>query len=112
MLFKGIKGQFRVYPGYAYAFSADGKVVNLRTGKERKPQLNSKSGYPMIIMMSDGRYKGFYVHRCVAELFVPNPNNYNFVTHINGDRADNRAVNLAWISDEEFKASFKKKKKN
>lgn len=108
MYFKDIKGKFRIYPGYAYAFSSDGKVVNLRTQKERKPQYNSRNGYQMIIMMADGQYKGKYVHRCVAELFVDNPNGYNYVGHLDGDKQNNAASNLYWMSDEEFKAKRKK----
>ena len=41
------------------------------------------------------------VHRVVAELFVPNPNNYNEVDHINGDPLDNRAINLQWCSHQQ-----------
>lgn len=39
------------------------------------------------------------VHRMVAEAFLPNPEGFRLVRHLNDVRSDNRLVNLAWGTD-------------
>lgn len=45
------------------------------------------------IMLGIGR-----IHRLVAEIYIPNPDNKPCIDHINGDKHDNRACNLRWVT--------------
>jgi hypothetical protein len=42
---------------------------------------------------------GQYVHRLVADAWIPNPQGLKNVKHINGDRTDNRLENLIRVGN-------------
>lgn len=62
----------------------------------------SPSGYNRIsLAMNDGtttKRQNKYVHRLVAEAWIPNPKNLPFVNHINANKIDNRVENLEWCT--------------
>ena len=64
--------------------------------RERKP-ITTKHGYISVTLQINKRRTLRYVHRLVAEVFLPPPEgNQNVVRHLNGDPGDNRISNLAW----------------
>lgn len=58
----------------------------------------ASNGYLRMTLMYPKKQKCVLAHRLVAGAFIPNPNNLTQVNHINGDKLDNRAVNLEWCT--------------
>lgn len=79
-----------------YEITEQGEVINKHNGHVRKPQPNSK-GYLRVQIAG----KNLFVHRLVAEKYVPNPNSYNQVNHIDGNKNNNAASNLEWVTNQE-----------
>lgn len=85
--------------GYSnYTVSPEGIVKNATTGKCLKPLL--KNGYQTVQLKSniDNSFKTLAIHRLVAMTYIGNSAQYKYVNHINGDKTDNRATNLEWVT--------------
>ena len=66
-----------------------------------KPHLLSpakhRQGYLTVYLCKDGkRSRKYYVHRLVAEAFIPNPDNLPQVNHKDEDKSNNCIENLEW----------------
>ena len=96
-----------------YFISDDGKVYcNLGQGNrnkdktvdiyEIKPRL-TRNGYTRVYarQTSTNKRKDLYIHRLVAQYFLPNPLNKKYVNHKNCIRNDNRVENLEWCTAKE-----------
>ena len=64
--------------------------------KKISQKVNKKNGYVYVYLCNDGKYKNIRLHKIVAENFIDNPNNYNQINHIDGNKTNNRVDNLEW----------------
>lgn len=89
-------------PGFEiYEISNHGRVRRVKEGEIIITEFRlNEYGYPVrsIRHTETRKVTTVKLHRWVAKLFVPNPNNHKTVNHIDGDKLNNRADNLEWVS--------------
>lgn len=84
---------------YLYTIYEDGRIHNDTNGKWiRGTSIDNHNRYVKIHLGTDEAGKFLPLHRLVAQIFLPNPNNYPQVNHIDGNRYNNAASNLEWCT--------------
>ena len=87
-----------------YEISNLGNIKNIQTNKcitvnyDRLKKTNSRARPGLSV---NGKTKGYYLHRIVAEHFIENSNKLPEVNHKDGDCYNNKVSNLEWISKED-----------
>ena len=82
--------------------SAEGKVRSLLSGTPRILKTSiDKKGYHRIRVTIEREKKSFKLHREVAKAFIPNPDNKPQVNHKDGNKNNNSATNLEWVTNKE-----------
>lgn len=87
-----------------YQVSNFGQVKSNHTGRGLRPKILKRiprSGYLSVMLCKNKIQKNVFVHRLVAECFVPNPENKPFVNHIDGNKSNPCASNLEWCTQKE-----------
>jgi hypothetical protein len=83
-----------------YSISDNGQVRNDKTGRILTNSL--QNGYYSIrITIAPNKGKHFRINRLVAQAFIPNPENKQYVNHIDGDKTNNNVENLEWVTPTE-----------
>ena len=94
---EGYNGRYRV--------SNLGRVMSMwRTNQYKthigKPMIMHqgihRQGYLKVSLTDGSTIKNYFIHRLVAEAFIPNPDNLPQVNHKDEDKSNNRVDNLEW----------------
>ena len=99
-----VKSMDRVSPGVSKKRHIYELILKMSKDKDGYDTVGFKIG-------KHGKTNRLKVHRLVAKAFIPNPNNYECIDHINGVRDDNRVENLRWCTTK-MNANFGLARKN
>ena len=89
---KGCEGLYKV--------SSYGRIMTVRKNAILCPAKTISNGLT-VSLSKNGKVEKRQVSRLVAAAFIPNPENKPCVDHIDGDKSNNRADNLRWVTTKE-----------
>ena len=91
-----------------YEISNTLRIHDKKKDSYLSPVLDRSNGYFVVNLWGeDAKPHRKYLHRLVAEAFIPNPENKRTVNHIDGDKTNNDLSNLEWATDsEQMKHAF------
>lgn len=82
-----------------YLISNKGKILNVKTNYIYKNTAKNPYAYVKVVLKDkNNKKKTFSLHRLVAQTFIPNPNNYPVVDHIDSNTQNNDVSNLRWCT--------------
>jgi len=85
--------------GDFYLVSNTGEIQGVKTGKIRKKNVNHEGYYFVGISFgSRKKFKCIKNHKAVAETFTCKPDGKEVVNHIDGNKLNNNAENLEWVT--------------
>lgn len=95
---KELEFSYVVGAEHLYKIYEDGKIISLKDESVKKQNVSKKSGYVTAGITGLGTC---YIHRLVAQAFIPNPKNKKCVNHIDANKQNNHVSNLEWCTYKE-----------
>ena len=80
-----------------YAVNECGSVLNTATNHIKSP-CDNNMGYLYVDLYKHNKRRREYIHRLVANAFIPNPQNKPYINHIDGNPHNNSIENLEWCT--------------
>lgn len=71
-----------------------------KSNRNLKKKMNNK-WYYIVSLSKKSKKSAYTVHRILAKLFIPNPNNFPIVMHLDNNPLNNSIDNLKWWTTEE-----------
>lgn len=81
-----------------YEVNRDGVIRHKRIGRITKQHIKWRYYTVSLKKPQDNKLTTVFVHRCVAEAFIPNIHNYPMINHKDGNKLNNHVENLEWCT--------------
>lgn len=79
-----------------YQVSSLGRVKSQKQKKDKILKFRLTPNVKSVTLYKDNEHYEKKIHILVAEAFIPNPSKFPYVIHKDGDKTNNKALNLAW----------------
>lgn len=92
--------EYKTVKGFEnYLIGNNGEIYNKMTQRSKRPTSNhTGKGYLYVDLYNKGVRRRVYVHRLVADAFIPNKENKPYINHIDGNPHNNSVENLEWCT--------------
>lgn len=77
----------------------DFNIYNKRTKMKLTPHIGSDGYMQVVARIGKNKTHHQRVHTIFAHCFIPNPNNYKYVNHIDSNKLNNSLDNLEWCTN-------------
>ncbi|MGM1427934.1 NUMOD4 motif-containing HNH endonuclease [Sphingobacterium lactis] len=111
-------GNVRSVPRVIINKKKNGRKPSIYTQKQKIIKTHDNgNGYKYFSVSINSKKTNTYVHRAIANAFLPNPFNLGYVNHIDGNKSNNSIANLEWVTQSEnnkhaFKIGLKDRNKS